>query len=285
MPIYQAVVLALVQAATEFLPVSSTAHLILVPWLLGWQDQGLLFDVALHLGTLAAVLGYFAKTWVRLLCAGFGRPVWPAPPGHPDHGIENNPRLFWYLVAATFPAGIAGLLFREQIETTLRSPVIIGVMLIAVGVVLWWAERMARLERGLRDIPLADAMMIGCAQTLALIPGTSRSGITISAGLFRGIDRASAARFSFLLSSPIILGASAKAAHDVFRDGGIPPDMRAPFAVGLVVSAVAGYAVIALLLRYLQTATLKIFIFYRIIFGIIVLALAFLWRFPGAAHL
>lgn len=285
MPIYQAVVLALVQAATEFLPVSSTAHLILVPWLMGWQDQGLLFDVALHLGTLAAVLVYFAKTWVRLLCAGFGRPVWPAPPGHPDHGIEKNPRLFWYLVAATFPAGIAGLLFKDQIETTLRSPLIIGVMLIAIGLVLWWAERVARLERGIGDIPLVDAMIIGCAQALALVPGTSRSGITISAGLFRGIDRASAARFSFLLSSPIILGASAKAAVDVFREGGIPLDMRAPFAVGLVVSAIAGYGVIALFLRYLQTATLKIFVVYRIIFGIIVLALAFLWRFPGVAHL
>lgn len=285
MPIYQAVVLALVQAATEFLPVSSTAHLILVPWLLGWEDQGLLFDVALHLGTLAAVLLYFAKTWVRLLFAGFGRPIWPAPPGHPDHGIENNPRLFWYLVAATFPAGIAGLLFKNQIETTLRSPLIIGVMLIVVGMVLWWAERVARLERSLAQVPLLDAMIIGCAQALALVPGTSRSGITISAGLFRGIDRASAARFSFLLSSPIILGASAKAALDVFLGEGIPPEIRAPFAVGLVVSAVAGYAVIALFIRYLQRATLKIFIVYRIIFGIIVLALAFLWRFPGAAHL
>jgi undecaprenyl-diphosphatase len=151
--------------------------------------------------------------------------------------------------------------------------------------VLWWAERVARLERSLAEIPLVDAMIIGCAQALALVPGTSRSGITISAGLFRGIDRASAARFSFLLSSPIILGASAKAAVDVFREGGIPLDMRAPFAVGLVVSAIAGYGVIALFLRYLQTATLKIFVVYRIIFGIIVLALAFLWRFPGAAHL
>lgn len=283
MPIYQAVVLALVQAATEFLPISSTAHLILVPWLLGWEDQGLLFDVALHLGTFAAVLIYFAKTWIRLLCAGFGRPIWPAKPGHPDHGIENNPRLFWYLVAATFPAGIAGLFFKEQIETTLRSPYVIGVMLVVVGVVLWWADRVSRLERGLKDIPLLDAMIVGCAQAVALIPGTSRSGITMSAALFRGIDRASAARFSFLLSSPIILGASAKAAYDAFRNGGIPPEMQAPFAVGVVVSAIAGYAVIAFFIRYLQTATLTLFVIYRIIFGIIVLALAFLWRIPGAA--
>jgi len=285
MPIYQAVILALVQAATEFLPVSSTAHLILAPWLLGWQDQGLLFDVALHLGTLAAVLLYFAKTWVRLLFAGFGRTVWPAPPGHADHGIQKNPLLFWYLVAATFPAGIAGLLFQDQIESTFRSPVVIGVMLIVVGAVLWWAERVARLDHGLGDIPLANAMIIGCAQALALVPGTSRSGVTISAGLFRGFDRATAARFSFLLSSPIILGASAKAAIDVFREGGIPPDMWAPFAVGVLVSAVAGYGVIALFLRYLQNATLRVFVVYRIIFGIIVLALAFLWRFPGAVHL
>ena len=285
MPIYQAVVLALVQAATEFLPVSSTAHLILVPWLLGWEDHGLLFDIALHLGTLVAVLIYFAKTWIRLLFLAFGRRVLAPAPDDPDRDLYANPKLFWYLVAATFPAGIAGLLLKDYVETVFRSPFVVGFMLIAIGLVLAWAERAGTFRRDLGHVSFLDAMIIGCAQALALVPGTSRSGITISAGLFRGMDRASAARFSFLLSSPIILGASAKAALDVFLGEGIPPDMRAPFAVGLVVSAVAGYAVIALFLRYLQRATLKIFIVYRIIFGIIVLALAFLWRFPGAAYL
>jgi undecaprenyl-diphosphatase len=284
MPLIQAVILALVQAATEFLPVSSTAHLILVPWLLGWQDQGLLFDIALHLGTLAAVLVYFAKTWIRLLFLAFGRKVLPPEPGEPDGDLYANPKLFWYLVAATFPAGIAGLFLQDYVESVFRSPLIIGFMLIAIGLVLAWAERAGTFRLDLGHLSFRDAMIIGFAQMLALVPGTSRSGITISAALFRGVNRPAAARFSFLLSSPIILGAAAKAGLDVWKQGGVPPEMYLPFVVGIAVSAVAGYAVIALFIRYLQIRTLRIFIYYRIIFGIIVLALASFFRFPGVAH-
>jgi len=284
MSLLQAVILALVQAATEFLPVSSTAHLILVPWLLGWKDQGLLFDIALHLGTLAAVLVYFAKTWIRLLFLAFGRKALPPEPGELDGDLFANPKLFWYLVAATFPAGIAGVLLKDYVESVFRSPLIIGFMLIAVGLVLAWAERAGTFRRDLSRISLRDAMIVGFAQAVALVPGTSRSGITIAAALFLGVNRPAAARFSFLLSSPIILGAAAKTGLDLWRQGGIPPEMYAAFGVGIGVSAAAGYAVIALFIRYLQIRTLRIFIYYRIIFGIIVLALAIFFRFPGLAH-
>ena len=279
MPLHQVIILALVQAVTEFLPVSSTAHLVLVPWLFGWHDPGLLFDIALHLGTLIAVLVYFARSWVRLLFLAFGKQVLLPKPDDPDVVIYKNPRLFWFLVAATFPAGIAGLALDDYVESTLRSPIVIGVMLIAVGLLIWWAERKGRLASDLDGMSLRQAMLIGCAQAIALIPGTSRSGITIATALFLGFRRPAAARFSFLLSSPIIVGASLKAALDVFGDG-IPDEMQVPFLVGILVSAVGGYAVISLFLSYLQRSTMNIFIYYRVIFGIIVLALAVFFRFP-----
>ena len=279
MPLYQVIILALVQAATEFLPVSSTAHLVLVPWLFGWDDPGLLFDIALHLGTLLAVLVYFARSWVRLISLGLGLPILPPEPGDPDAVIYKNPRLFWFLVAATFPAGIAGLALEDYVASTLRSPVVIGVMLIAVGLLIWWAERRGRLDNDLDQMSLRQAMLIGCAQAVALIPGTSRAGITIATALFLGFRRPAAARFSFLLSSPIIAGASIKAALGVMGHG-IPPEMQVPFVVGILTSAVSGYAVIALFLSYLQRSNMNVFIYYRVIFGIIVLALAVFFRFP-----
>ena len=279
MPLLQVVVLALVQAATEFLPVSSTAHLVLVPWSLGWKDPGLFFDIALHFGTLIAVLVYFARSWIRLIFSGLGKQVFRPSPDHPDAALYENPRLFWFLVAATFPAGIAGLALEDHVESTLRSPVVIGVMLIAVGFLIWWAERRGRLGNDLDRMSLRQAMLIGCAQAIALIPGTSRSGITIATALFMGFKRPAAARFSFLLSAPIIAGASVKATIDVMGEG-IPTDMQVPFLVGILVSAVGGHVVIALFLRYLQRSTMRVFVYYRVIFGIIILALALFFRFP-----
>ncbi len=282
MPLYQVIVLAIVQAVTEFLPISSTAHLILVPWLFGWKDPGLLFDIALHLGTLGAVLIYFGRSWVRLLFLAAGKRVLVPPSGDPDHEIYENPKLFWFLVAATFPAGMAGLLWKDAVETTLRGPVVIGVALIVVAGVLWSADRTGTFERGLEGLKLPEALAIGCAQAIALIPGTSRSGITIAAALFLGLRRQAAARFSFLLSSPIIAGASLKAAYDTWGQGGVPAELQTPFLVGILVSGVAGYAVIALFLKYLRRATMRVFVYYRVIFGIIVLALALFFRFPAA---
>lgn len=283
MPIYQAVILALVQAATEFLPVSSTAHLILVPWLAGWQDPGLFFDVALHVGTLVAVLIYFAKTWIRLAFLAIGRQILKPKPGEWDEDLYENPNLFLYLVAATFPAGIAGLLLKDYVEGALRSPFVIGTMLIAVGLIIAWADRRGTRAKTLGQLSLRDALLIGCAQALALIPGTSRAGATISTGLVLGLSRPAAARFSFLLSTPIILGASLKSGLDAVQAQLIQPGLYTPLAVGIAVSAVAGYAVIAWLLRYLQSANMNVFVAYRIAFGIIVLALAGFFRFPGAA--
>lgn len=281
MPLFHALILALVQALTEFLPVSSSAHLILTPWLLGWPDHGLLFDIALHLGTLVAVLLYFLKTWVRLAFLAIGREVWKPKPGEVDRDLYENPKLLWLLVAATFPAGIAGLFLKDFIETVLRSPAVIGVMLIVVGLLMAAVEKRGGLVRDLNRVSLGDAMAVGCAQALALIPGTSRSGITITTAMYLGITRHSAARFSFLLSTPIILGAGLKAFLDATESGGIPQEMHSAFAVGVIASALFGYAVISVFLRYLQKATLQVFVYYRIVLGVIVLALTFLTNFGG----
>lgn len=276
MPFYQVVVLALVQGITEFLPISSTAHLALVPWLFGWKDPGLSFDIALHLGTLVAVAAYFARTWIRVFFLAFGRRVLPASGEDPDRDLYANPKLFWFLVAATIPAGVAGLALQKYAETTLRSPWIIAGMMIGVGVLIWWAERRGPFPKDLGQLTLGDAVAIGVAQALAVVPGTSRSGITMAAALVRGVDRPAAARFSFLLSTPIIAGAALKAGHDLSK-AGIPHEMMMPFVAGIVISGVTGYLVIAWLIRYLQTATFRFFVWYRIICGVIILGLAFFW--------
>lgn len=274
MPLLQAVILAIVQGITEFLPVSSTAHLALIPWLLGWKDPGLTFDIAMHVGTLLAVLLYFFRTWLQVIGAAIG-----VSTGH-DEAISKNPRLLWLLVTGSIPAGVVGFLFNKQAETTWRHPLVIGTMLIAVGILMWFGERMDARRRSLGDLNFRDAGLIGAAQALALVPGTSRSGITITAALFRDIDRVSAARFSFLLATPVIAGAALKALYDLMKHGGLPLEMRVPFLAGVIVSAVSGFAVIGLFLRYLQRGTLYFFVYYRIIFGIMVIALA-LYRPPA----
>jgi undecaprenyl-diphosphatase len=275
MPIYQVIVLAIVQSITEFLPISSTAHLALVPRLLGWNNpelNSLDFDIALHLGTLAAILIYFLRDWVQLTAQAFGLPY------RPDPELAKNPKLLWFLAIATIPVGFFGYVFKDQAEGAWRSSLVIGTMLIAVGIVMWIADRATGLEKEIGSISFADSIVIGVAQALAIIPGTSRSGITISTGLFRKFNRHAAARFSFLLSTPALGGAALKALHDVKKQGGIAPDMRLAFAVGVLVSAVAGWIVIAVFLRYLRTHNLRFFVYYRIIFGIIVIALAILYR-------
>lgn len=274
MDLFQAVVLALVQAFTEFLPISSSAHLVLVRWLLGWNDPGLAFDIALHFGTLAALSVYFARTWIRLLGLAVGRRLIEPPAGHADRDLYDNPRLLWLLAAGTLPAGLAGLALQESVEGHLRDPFVIGWMLIGVGALIWWAERTGQMTRGLDSLSLASVMAIGCAQALALVPGTSRAGITIAAGLMLGLTRQAAARFSFLLAMPVVAGAALKTGLDTL--GSAPqasPDLL-PMAVGTGVSALAGYAVIAGFLRYLQRSTMAPFVYYRWVFGIIVLALA-----------
>jgi undecaprenyl-diphosphatase len=272
MSLFQVIVLALVQGLTEFLPISSSAHLALAPWLLGWKDQGLTFDIALHFGTLLAVLLYFFRDWLQILAAGFGV-QWG-----PDSELRSNPRLLWFLAAASAPVGVAGLMLKDYAENSLRNPVVIGCMLIAVGLVMAAGEQRGRLTRRIDSIRLRDALWIGLAQALAVVPGTSRSGITIAAGLFRDLDREAAARFSFLLSTPAIAGAALLAFLDLQAQGGIPPEARTAFLLGVVLSALTGCAAIAFLLRYLRTRSLRPFVLYRIVFGIIVLALAAFFR-------
>ena len=257
MPLEQVIVLALIQGITELLPISSTAHLIVVPWIFHWEDPGLTFDVALHIGTLLAIGLYFIKDWVDILL--------------------HRHKLLGQLVLATIPAGLVGVLFEHYIETTLRSPFLIAFTAISIALVMWWADNRPHLDRSMDQVTLADAMWIGCAQALAVIPGVSRSGITISTGLFRDMKRETAARFSFLLATPIVAGAGLKKAFEL-RHTGIPAEMKMPFLLGMAIAAISGYLVIAFFLRYLQTRNLKIFVYYRLAFGIIVLVLAILSR-------
>lgn len=266
MPLYQAVVLAIVQGLTEFLPISSTAHLTLVPWLFHWPDPGLTFDVALHAGTLVAVFLYFWRTWVQLLLAAAGL----GDRANPETGQRR--KLFWYLVAGTIPGGIAGFLFEHAAETRLRQPVVIGSALIVVALVMWAGERAQHDRTTLGEVTLVDSLIIGVSQALAVIPGVSRSGITMTAGLFRHLNRETAARFSFLLSTPLIAGAALKKGMEI-RHAGLPAEMKLPFLAGIAVSAVVGYLVIAGLLRFLSRGTFKPFIIYRIAVGCIVLVL------------
>jgi len=252
--------------------VSSTAHLYLTSWFLGWNTEALDFDIALHIGTLFAVVIYFFSDWVQIISQGLklGKAK--------DEELRQNPKLLWLLVIGTIPGGIAGLLFDKKAESDWRSPVVIGAMLVLVGILMWFAEAASRGARGMAAIHEIDAVTVGLAQALAVVPGTSRSGITIAAGLFRNFSRETAARFSFLLSTPIIGAAAAKALYDMHKHGGLHAILNASFLVGVLVSAVTGCIVIAWFLNYLRRSSLRPFIYYRIVFGIIVLALAFIRR-------
>jgi len=292
LPIFEAITLGIVQGLTEFLPVSSTAHLALVPWLVtrlglaNWSDPGLTFDVALHAGTLLAILLYFWRTWIQILSAAFGgRVVRFSETGNSGGDLtpeeqQRERRLLWFMIAATVPAGLAGALLEKRIETSFRAPELVATMLIVVAIVMWLAERVGRFEKPLPQVTFADAMTVGVLQAFAVIPGVSRSGITISGGLFRNFTREAAARFSFLLSTPIIAGAALLKLHHVMKEG-LPPGMAAPFGVGMIVSAIVGYATISWFIRYLQMNTLRWFVVYRILLGLLILALGHFGSFSG----
>ncbi|HWC18225.1 MAG TPA: undecaprenyl-diphosphate phosphatase [Terriglobales bacterium] len=284
MPVYQAVVLAVVQAFGEFLPISSSAHLILTRWFFGWREldpaMDLTFDVALHAGTLLAVLIYFFPTWINLIIAGFGgRPPMSAGSaglGNVDDGESSRDRLLlWWIVLGTIPGAIAGKLLDKYAELKFRENyLLIGSMLVVVGLLMWLAERLGGERRTITGIKAVDAIIVGVAQAFALIPGVSRSGSTITAGLARGLNREAAARFSFLLLAPITAGAVLLKTHAVLKAGGLPSGMGTPFALGICLSSVLGLAVIACFLRFLRTHSLNLFVVYRVILGIVVIALA-----------
>ena len=249
---------------TEFLPISSSAHLILVPWIMGWPDQGLTFDVVLHAGTLIAILTFFWKDWLQMVAGAFQR----------DRNLQGSqqPTLLLLIICGTVPAAVAGFLAQRTIETTLRSPFILSITLIGLALLLWLAERLSKRDRDLGQVSFPDAFSIGSAQALALIPGTSRSGITIATGLFRGFTREAAARFSFLLSAPITAGAGLKKLLDL-RAAGIQDADRLPMLFGFLSSLIIGYLTIKFLMKYLQRNTLHLFIVYRIALGVVILIL------------
>lgn len=260
----QAVVLSLVQAVTEFLPVSSSGHLILVPRLLGWPDQGLSFDIATNTGTLLAILVYFREDLKQLL-----RGVFTGERGSEDFAPR---RLGVALVIGTIPAGLAGLLVHDWIATQAREPVLIATTAIVFGLVLGLADRIGGKGRELAELGYLDALWIGCAQALALVPGTSRSGITITAALFLGLTRSSAARFSFLLSIPIGVLAGGVDFLEKWKTGLAPGELL-PILIGIGVSAVAGYFVIDWLLHYIRRQSLTVFAVYRVLLGLGILLL------------
>ncbi|MFQ5532760.1 MAG: undecaprenyl-diphosphate phosphatase, partial [Candidatus Methylomirabilales bacterium] len=279
MTLFQGIVLATVQGLTEFLPISSTAHLVLVPWFFGWHDPGLTYDLVLHAGTLFALLAYFARTWWELLGIALrsGTHVLMSRPSQGAFiGGQRNSALLQVLVVATLPAAVAGYVLEVYAETVFRSPIVIAGMLVGVGLLMWVADRRPALTRRVETLGLRDALVIGMAQAVAIIPGTSRAGITIAAALFRNLTRESAAQFSFLLATPIIAGATISEGLEAWTSG-LPAGLSGwDLLVGFVVSAVAGYAAITFLLRYLQVRTLSVFIAYRLTLGGVILLLELL---------
>jgi undecaprenyl-diphosphatase len=257
-----ALVLGILQGLGEFLPISSSGHLIVVPWLLGWPDSGLAFDVALHLGTLAAVGFAFWRDWARMIGSAVRGVVRRRPFAEPDA------RLLWLLALATVPGAVAGKLLDEWAETVFRSPGLVALMMALMGVVLWLADRRAGGPDAEREVPLRDALLIGVSQALAIVPGTSRSGATISMALFLGYPRESAARFSFLLALPITFGAALVKVPHLLRSSAD----TAPVLVGMAAAAIAGFAAIRLLLAYVRTRDYRPFVFYRFAFTALVWA-------------
>lgn len=261
---FQALVLGLLQGFTEFLPISSSAHLSLTPWLLGWQDPGLAFDVALHFGTLVAVLWYFRVEWGKLISA-----VISMLRKRSVQTVEEKRVLF--LILATIPGAIGGLLLEEKAETVFRAPALTASALIVMGIVLWAADRFSRMNRELAMMRWVDALLIGISQVFALLPGVSRSGSTISAGRLLKFDRQSAAVFSFLMSMPIIAAAVVLKGPDVLRNTGF----TAPLVIGVVAAAVSSWLAISILLRYVIRHSYGIFALYRVVLGVVVLVILY----------
>lgn len=268
MSLFQAIVLGIVQGLTEFLPISSSGHLRIVPALVGWKDPGTAFTAVIQLGTMAAVVLYFRDDLLRIIRA------WLSSLRAPGLRGELDARLGWYLIIATVPISIIGLALKDQIENGARSLYIIGTTLIALGLVLLVAEKVSRRERDIEAITRRDAIVIGFSQALALIPGVSRSGATITAGLFLGFDRVAAARFSFLLSVPAVVLSGLFEMRGVL-DGSAEGAVGAgPTAVATLLAFVTGYASIAFLLKFLTTHTTGLFVAYRVTLGSLVLVLA-----------
>ena len=265
MSVLEAIVLGIVQGFTEFLPISSTAHLRIVPAFVGWDDPGAAFTAVTQLGTLAAVLFYFRADLWRIARA------WARGLRDPAVRRTVDSRLGWYILLGTVPIVVFGFLFRHQIEDSARSLYLIGAALIVLGLVLLAADRLATHERGMESLTARDGAVIGVAQALALVPGVSRSGATLTAGLFLGLDRAAAARYSFLLSVPAVVLSGAFEMRHIGEEGGAPVGAT---VLATLLAFASGYAAIAFLLRFLAHHTTDVFVGYRVALGAVVLALA-----------
>ena len=251
MPILHAYILGIIQGLTEALPISSSAHLVIFPWFFNWPYQGLSFDVALHLGTAFAFIIYFWKDWMEI--------------------IKHNTNLLWCIVIGTIPAALAGVILEKKVETVFRSPLIIMSMLAVFAIILWWADYYGKKQKSIEQINIKTAITIGFAQILALIPGVSRSGITITAGLLKGFSREAAARFSFLLATPIVIAAGILKLPKLHHT-----DLTASFWIGILLSAVSGFIGIHFLLNFVKKSSFKIFVFYRIALAISILVIFFI---------
>jgi undecaprenyl-diphosphatase len=258
----QAIALGIIQGLSEFLPISSSAHLTLAPWLFGWEDPGLPFDVALHFGTLIAVLWYFRAEWGKLIKAAFGIIT---------TGRVETPekRKLVFLIIATIPGAIGGLMLQSRAESSFRSPQIIAIALIVMGIILWAVDKAVDQRRIIGEMRWMDALLIGLSQVIALIPGVSRSGSTITTARGLRFDRESAAEFSFLMSMPIIAAAVVLEGPKALHEGGLTNELMS----GVVASAISGWLAISILMRYVSRHSYKVFAIYRVILGIAVLAI------------
>jgi undecaprenyl-diphosphatase len=283
MPVVEAIILGLIQGLAEFIPVSSSAHLVIVPWLLGWTSPlmtSLAFDVALHIGTLVALLAFFAKDWQRLIAAWF-RSI-----AERKIGDDVDRRMAWFIVLACIPGAVAGVLLEGRIERLFHpvgSPILRNSMLLmaliiaALGALLYVADRLAKHARAIGAMTRRDALLIGLAQALAIFPGVSRSGATITAGLALGLEREAAARFSFLLSAPIIAGAGAKSLLELghaMRAGSLSASELPLVGIGFAVAAISGFFCIKVLLDFLKSHSTRAFAYYRLALAVLVVAVA-----------
>ena len=266
MTVFQSLILGIIQGLTELLPISSSAHLNILPWILGWTNnpefniafEG--FDVALHFGTLLAIGIFFFKDWLELIKGGFNLVV--------KREKSTEGKMFWYIVAATLPGGIIGLILDKFLEDTLKQPIIIAIALIAMGIILYVVDKKSKSDTKYEQMTFKQTFLIGLSQCLAFIPGVSRSGITMTTGRMMGINRESVAKYSFMLSAPIVLAATVLKLKDFV--------FSIPFFVGILVSFIVGIIVIKFLLQYLKKGSFKVFSIYRVIFGIVIIIFTFI---------
>jgi undecaprenyl-diphosphatase len=275
MDIFQSIILGITQGLGEFLPISSTAHLILAPYFFGWQDPGLSFDVALHVGTLIAVMAFFWRDWVDIFKSAVNGIF------HTNYKLKTTclagrqanyePKLLWLLVIASVPGAIFGFLFDDYAEHAFRNPLLIAFTLSVVGLILYLVDKYAKHRKDINHISIKDAIWIGLSQAIAIIPGVSRSGATMTTGLALGLSREQAARFSFLLSTPIILGAALVKVPHLLKDG-----ITMPIILGIIIAAVSGYIAIKYMLRFIQEVGYAPFFWYRLALAAIIVTVYFL---------